>query len=111
MTVAAEDRKVDLVQRLATRAVEAGVAFEEHSPVRSVEDLEAERVVFATDGSGRGLIPELDEALWPAVEALRRSGLDVLPVVDGPALLGLLTRPAVMATIAARAKLGTNRPT
>jgi len=22
--------------------------------------------VFATDGSGRGLIPELDEALWPA---------------------------------------------
>jgi len=55
-----------LVQRLATRAVEAGVAFEEHSPVRSVEDLEAERVVFATDGSGRGLIPELDEALWPA---------------------------------------------
>jgi hypothetical protein len=29
-------------------------------------------------------------------------------VVDGRALLGLLTRPAVMATIAARAKLGTN---
>jgi Zn-dependent protease/CBS domain-containing protein len=52
-----------------------------------------------------------DEALWPAVEALRRSGLDVLPVVDGAALLGLLTRPAVMATIAARAKLGANRPT
>ncbi len=55
-----------LVQRLATRAAEAGVSFEEHSPVRSLEDLEAERVVFATDGSGRGLIPELDEALWPA---------------------------------------------
>jgi len=55
-----------LVQRLATRAAEAGVAFQEHSPVESLQDLRAERVVIATDGSGRGLIPELDEALWPA---------------------------------------------
>ena len=55
-----------LVQRLASRAAEAGVAFEERSPVRALEELEAERVVIATDGSGRGLISELDEALWPA---------------------------------------------
>jgi gamma-glutamylputrescine oxidase len=28
--------------------------------------LNAEHVVLATDGSGRGLIPELDDAIWPA---------------------------------------------
>ncbi len=45
-----------------------------------------------------------DEALWPAVEALRRSGLDGLPVVRDADLLGVLTRRAVLATIASRAK-------
>jgi gamma-glutamylputrescine oxidase len=55
-----------LVQRLANRAADAGVAFEEHHRVASLDELEAEQVVIATDGSGRGLIPELDEALWPA---------------------------------------------
>jgi gamma-glutamylputrescine oxidase len=55
-----------LVERLASRAAEAGVAFQEHNRVKSLGELEAEQVVIATDGSGRGLLPELDEALWPA---------------------------------------------
>jgi len=54
------------VQRLADEAVEAGVAFAEHERIESLEELKAEQVVIATDGSGRGLLPELDEALWPA---------------------------------------------
>jgi gamma-glutamylputrescine oxidase len=54
------------VQRLATRAAEAGVAFTPSRRVESLEELDAEQIVIATDGSGRGLLPELDEALWPA---------------------------------------------
>jgi gamma-glutamylputrescine oxidase len=34
--------------------------------VESLDELDAEQIVIATDGSGRGLLPELDEALWPA---------------------------------------------
>jgi glycine/D-amino acid oxidase-like deaminating enzyme len=54
------------VQRLADRAVSAGVEFVDHHRVESLGDIEADQVVFATDGCGRGLLPELDEALWPA---------------------------------------------
>jgi glycine/D-amino acid oxidase-like deaminating enzyme len=54
------------VQRLASLAAEAGAAFADHRRIASLEDVEAEQVVIATDGSGRGLLPELDEALWPA---------------------------------------------
>jgi gamma-glutamylputrescine oxidase len=54
------------VQRLADSAAEAGVAFAEHHRIESLDDVGAEQVVIATDGSGRGLLPELDEALWPA---------------------------------------------
>jgi gamma-glutamylputrescine oxidase len=54
------------VERLASRAADAGVAFKEDDRVTSLGELEAEQVVIATDGSGRGLLPELDEALWPA---------------------------------------------
>jgi len=54
------------VQRLATRAAEAGVAFAPNHRVESLDELGADQVVLATDGSGRGLLPELDEALWPA---------------------------------------------
>ncbi|HEY6606090.1 MAG TPA: FAD-dependent oxidoreductase [Gaiellaceae bacterium] len=32
----------------------------------SLDELNAEQVLIATDGSGRGLLPELDETLWPA---------------------------------------------
>jgi gamma-glutamylputrescine oxidase len=54
------------VQRLAALAFDAGVAFAPHHRVASLDDIEAEQIVIATDGSGRGLLPELDDALWPA---------------------------------------------
>jgi gamma-glutamylputrescine oxidase len=54
------------VQRLADRAAGAGVEVADHHRVESLGELEAEQVVIATDGCGRGLLPELDEALWPA---------------------------------------------
>jgi gamma-glutamylputrescine oxidase len=51
---------------LARRALEAGVEVREGTRVESLADLEAEQVVIATDGSGRGLLAELDEVIWPA---------------------------------------------
>ncbi len=45
-----------------------------------------------------------DDALWGALERLRRSGLDGLPVVRGGDLLGVLTRRAAVATIQDRAR-------
>ena len=51
---------------LATRAIQAGVEVRERTRVESLVDLEAEQVVIATDGSGRGLLAELDEVIWPA---------------------------------------------
>src|SRR5919201_1091010 len=50
---------------LAARAIEAGVEVCERTRVDSLADLGAEQVVVATDGSGRGLLPELDEVIWP----------------------------------------------
>ncbi|HEY2544107.1 MAG TPA: FAD-dependent oxidoreductase, partial [Gaiellaceae bacterium] len=54
------------VRRLAARAADAGVEFREHDPVEHVDALDAERVLVATDGYGRDLVPELSDALWPA---------------------------------------------
>jgi gamma-glutamylputrescine oxidase len=54
------------VRRLAVMAAAEGVAFAEHRRVGSLNELDAEQVLIATDGSGRGLLPELDETLWPA---------------------------------------------
>jgi gamma-glutamylputrescine oxidase len=54
------------VKRLAAIAAEQGVGFAEHARVSSLDELDAEQIVIATDGSGRGLLPELDDALWPA---------------------------------------------
>jgi gamma-glutamylputrescine oxidase len=54
------------VRRLAHAAVDAGVEIAEGRRVESLEELDADQVVVATDGSGRGLAPELDDALWPA---------------------------------------------
>ena len=51
---------------LAAHAAEAGVEVCERTRVDSLAHLEAEHVVIATDGSGRGLLPELDEVIWPA---------------------------------------------
>jgi len=54
------------VRRLAEQAAAEGVAFREHQRVGALEELDAEQIVIATDGSGRGLLPELDDAIWPA---------------------------------------------
>jgi gamma-glutamylputrescine oxidase len=54
------------VRRLASAAAEAGAQFRTGSRVASLDELDADAVVMATDGSGRGLLPELDDAVWPA---------------------------------------------
>jgi len=54
------------VRGLARLAAAEGVAFQQHSRIESLDALEAEQVVIATDGSGRGLLAELDDAVWPA---------------------------------------------
>ena len=54
------------VRRLAAAAVESGAKIVENDRVESLDALEAETVVVATDGYGRGLIPELADAIWPA---------------------------------------------
>ncbi|HEX8939906.1 MAG TPA: site-2 protease family protein [Candidatus Limnocylindrales bacterium] len=43
-----------------------------------------------------------EAALWTGLETLQRSGLDGLPVMRGPDLLGVLTRRGVAAAIQAR---------
>jgi glycine/D-amino acid oxidase-like deaminating enzyme len=53
------------VRRLAARAAEAGAELREHARVDSLEQLEAEQVVLATDGYTQGLLPELDAAIKP----------------------------------------------
>jgi gamma-glutamylputrescine oxidase len=52
------------VRRLAGLAADAGAEIREHSRV-AVASLEAERVVIATDGYGRGLSPQLERAVRP----------------------------------------------
>jgi len=54
------------VRELAALAAAEGVEFREHHRVDSLDELEAEQVLIATVGSGGGLLPELDDALWPA---------------------------------------------
>jgi gamma-glutamylputrescine oxidase len=53
------------VRRLAAQAVAAGAEILEESRVDSLDELDAERVVIATDGYTSGLVPELDEAIRP----------------------------------------------
>ena len=48
------------VRSLARLAAEAGADLREGSRVGSLDELEAERVVVATDGLGHGLVPALD---------------------------------------------------
>src|SRR3954451_3894923 len=51
------------VRRLAARAAEAGAELREHARVESVEELEADHVVLATDGYTHGLVGALDAAI------------------------------------------------
>src|SRR5436190_1560532 len=51
------------VRRLAARAAEAGAELRERSRVESLDELDAEQVVIATDGYTHGLVPALDAAI------------------------------------------------
>jgi gamma-glutamylputrescine oxidase len=101
---------------LATRAVEAGVEVRERARVESLAELEAEQVVIATDGSGRGLLAELDEVIWPtrgqvvATKPLRerlfpyphcaRNGFDYWQQVpDGRLVLGGFRDSSIMSEL------------
>jgi gamma-glutamylputrescine oxidase len=53
------------VRRLAARAAEAGAELHERRRVESIDELEADHVVLATDGYRQGLLPELDAAVSP----------------------------------------------
>jgi gamma-glutamylputrescine oxidase len=53
------------VRRLAARASEAGADLRERDRVSSLDELDAEQVVLATDGYTEGLLPELDAAVTP----------------------------------------------
>jgi gamma-glutamylputrescine oxidase len=53
------------VRRLAGLAAEAGVEIHERSRVDSLEELDADHVVIATDGYTHGLVPALDAAVRP----------------------------------------------
>jgi Zn-dependent protease/predicted transcriptional regulator len=46
-----------------------------------------------------------DDTLWSALDRLRRTGLDGLPVVEGVRLLGVVTRKAIVTTIQSRAQI------
>lgn len=70
---------------------------------RAWPNTRAEDLMVAVDA-----LPSLraEDALWPAIETLRRSGLDGLPVLGDEGLLGVLTRRSVMAAIARHAHGG-----
>jgi glycine/D-amino acid oxidase-like deaminating enzyme len=53
------------VRRLAVRAAEAGVEICEHSRVGSLDELDAEHVLVATDGYPSGLLGELEGLIVP----------------------------------------------
>ena len=50
------------VRRLAGLAADAGVDLREQSRVESLDELDAEHVIIATDGYTQGLLPRLDES-------------------------------------------------
>jgi gamma-glutamylputrescine oxidase len=53
------------VRRIAAAAADAGVEFRENHRVESVDDLDAERVVVATDGYPSGLLGPLEGLIIP----------------------------------------------
>jgi gamma-glutamylputrescine oxidase len=53
------------VRRLGRLAAAAGADVREQSRVESLDALDADHVVVATDGYGQGLLPELDVAVTP----------------------------------------------
>jgi glycine/D-amino acid oxidase-like deaminating enzyme len=53
------------IRRLAARAADAGVEIREHERVASLDQLDADAVVVASDGYPSGLLGELDELVQP----------------------------------------------
>ena len=53
------------VRRLAGLAAEAGAEIREHSRLDSLDQIDATRVVIATDGYSQGLLPELEAVVQP----------------------------------------------
>jgi gamma-glutamylputrescine oxidase len=53
------------VRRLAAHAAEAGAEIVEETRVESLEEIDAQHVVIATDGYTSGLLPELDRTIKP----------------------------------------------
>jgi glycine/D-amino acid oxidase-like deaminating enzyme len=54
-----------LVRRLAAQAADAGVEIREHSRIDSLDELQAEHVLVATDGYPSGLLGELEGLIVP----------------------------------------------
>jgi gamma-glutamylputrescine oxidase len=54
------------VRRLAAQAAAAGAEIRERDPVTTIDELDADQVVIATDGYTRGLLESLDRAVTPA---------------------------------------------
>ena len=67
-----------LVRRLASCAAEAGVAIVEHHRVASVDDLEADHVLVATDGYPSGLLGPLEGLIVPT----RGQMIATAPIVE-----------------------------
>src|SRR4051812_7285369 len=55
-----------LVRRLAAAAAEEGAEFPLGKRLERLDGREGAQIVLATDGYGRGLVPEVDERIWPA---------------------------------------------
>jgi len=53
------------VRRLAARAVASGAEIVEETRIESLDDVDADHVVIATDGYTSGLLPELDRTITP----------------------------------------------
>jgi gamma-glutamylputrescine oxidase len=53
------------VRRIAALAADAGADLREQSRVESLDELDAEHVLIATDGYTKGLVPSLDGAIRP----------------------------------------------
>jgi gamma-glutamylputrescine oxidase len=53
------------VRRLGARAAEAGAEIVEDRRVDSLDDIDADHIVIATDGYTSGLLPQVDDAIQP----------------------------------------------
>ena len=92
LPVVRDDQIVGLVGASQLRRLRRG-----SWPTTRAEDLMVAPPLLPLVGAG--------DTLWSALDRLRRTGLDGLPVVEGAGLLGVITRQAILATIQSRAQL------